>query len=199
MKDEQGTRHFVTDGKRLGAAWSRRMLLAGLGAAAAAPAFASAPSVLRGAGAYRALNIAVSRTGEKVNTVYWVDGEYIPEAVEAISYVLRDWREDAVKPIAHATLDVLAATHRMLDCTEPYDVISGYRTPKTNAMLRRQSGGVAKKSYHIKAMAVDLRLASRSVHQIAEAGLSLGAGGVGRYSRSNFVHLDSGPARSWGR
>jgi len=178
---------------------TRRGVLAGIAAAAATPAVASAPAILSGAGDFRALRIHVARTGEHINTVYWVDGAYVPEAVHAISYLLRDWREDAVKTIAPATLDVLAATHRLLDCTEPFEVISGYRTPKTNAMLRRRSGGVARNSYHIKAMAVDLRVASRSVRQIAGAAQSLRAGGVGRYSRSNFVHIDSGPVRDWGR
>lgn len=181
---------------------SRRALLGGLTAsvtmAAAAPAFAAVPSLLKGAGDYRSLSLVNDRTGEWLKTVYWVEGEYIPDAMEAINLILRDWREDAVHKIASKTIDILSATHDLLGCREPFEVVSGYRTPKTNAMLRRRSRGVAKNSYHIKGMAVDISMKSRSVSQISRAGLSLGAGGVGRYTRSHFVHLDSGPVRKWG-
>ena len=168
-------------------------LLAGATAALCTPALAL------GKGDFRKLSFVNSRTGEWLDSVYWVDGTYIPEAMEAVNVILRDWREDAVKPIAPATLDILAATHRLLDCAEPFEVVSGYRTARTNAMLRRTSRGVAKNSYHVRAMAVDIALKSRSVRQIARAARSLEAGGVGRYSASSFVHLDSGPVRDWGR
>ena len=89
--------------------------------------------------------------------------------------------------------------HRLLGCSEPFHIVSGYRSPKTNRMLMRQSRGVARNSYHLKGMAADIQLATRSVDQICSAALSLHAGGVGRYSRSEFVHVDSGPVRGWGR
>lgn len=165
----------------------------------ATPAFASAPAILIGAGNYRSLNIHVSRTGESINSVYWLEGHYISEALSQISYLLRDWREEEVKQIAPATLDIMAATHRMLECRDPFEVISAYRTAKTNAMLRSRSRAVARNSYHVKAMAVDLRIKSRSVRQVSGAALALNAGGVGKYSRAEFVHLDSGPVRDWGR
>lgn len=189
----------VSDDANGGLKLTRRTLCAGLVASVATPAFASAPAILSGRGKFRSLKLNIQRTGEKINTVYWIDGEYIPEAVDAISYILRDWRLDAVKPFAPATLDILSAAHRMLECPDPIEIISGYRTEQTNAMLRSRSRGVARNSYHIKAMAVDLRIPSRSVRQIAAAGKALSAGGVGAYSRSNFVHLDSGPVRDWGR
>ena len=96
------------------------------------------------------------------------------------------------------TIDILAATHNLLDVTEPYMLLSGYRSPETNAMLRRRSRGVAKNSRHINGEAADVRLGSRSVSQVYRAGLACHAGGVGRYSRSDFVHMDCGPVRSWG-
>jgi uncharacterized protein YcbK (DUF882 family) len=169
-----------------------------MGAVAAAPALAS-PSLLTGAGDVRTIRLENPRTGDRLNAVYWVEGEYIPEIMAEIDWLMRDWRVDSVKPIAHKTVDIMAAAHRLLDTTEPFTVYSGYRTPQTNRMLRGRSGGVARNSYHIKAMAADLHLRSRSVRQIAGAAQSLGAGGVGRYSRSDFVHMDSGPVRSWGR
>ena len=126
-------------------------------------------------------------------------GNYITEALQAIYHIMRDWREDLVHEISPRTIDILSATHRLLDCSEPLHILSGYRSPKTNALLRRQSRGVALNSYHIKGMAADIQLKTRSVEQISQVGLSLRAGGVGRYRRSEFVHLDSGPIRDWGR
>ena len=116
-----------------------------------------------------------------------------------IGEILRDWREEKVMRIDPRTIDIMAATHNLLDCTEPFEIVSGYRSRKTNAMLRRRSRGVARNSYHTKGMAVDLAMKTRSVRQIAGAALSLKAGGVGRYSRAKFTHLDSGPLRDWGR
>jgi uncharacterized protein YcbK (DUF882 family) len=180
---------------------TRRALLGGLisiPVLTAAPVFASAPALLKGAGKFRKLSLVNDRTGEWLNTVYWAEGEYIPEALEAINHILRDWREDKVCRMDPKAIDILAATHRLLEVEEPFEIISGYRTPRTNALLRRESRGVAKNSYHIKGMAVDVSMKSRSVKQISRAGLALAAGGVGRYSRSDFVHLDSGPVRKWG-
>jgi len=183
-----------------GAAVTRRTAIFGLASIAAtmaAPAAASAPALLRGSGDIRSLYVTNARTGEWVRTVYWVEGEYIPEALHAIDYLMRDWREDLVHTIAPRTIDILSATHRLLDCTEPFHLVSGYRSPRTNALLRRRGQGVARKSYHIKGMAADIQLKTRSVEQITLVGRSLGAGGVGRYNRSAFVHLDSGPIRNW--
>ncbi|HUF86415.1 MAG TPA: DUF882 domain-containing protein [Thermohalobaculum sp.] len=180
---------------------TRRALLGGLAslsAVAAAPALASAPAVLRGAGQFRKLAMVNDRTGEWLDTIYWADGGYIPEALKAVNHILRDWREDRARDMDPRLIDILAATHAKLECAEPFEVVSGYRTPQTNALLRRRSKAVAKNSYHIKGMAVDISMKSRSVAQISRAGLSLGAGGVGRYSRSEFVHLDCGPVRDWG-
>ncbi|MEM7178243.1 MAG: DUF882 domain-containing protein [Pseudomonadota bacterium] len=161
--------------------------------------FAAAPAVLKGAGDYRSVNLVNNRTQEWVRTVYWVEGGYIPEAMDAINVLLRDWRADEVKQIDPATIDIISATHCLLDCDEPFEVVSGYRNPQTNALLRRRSRGVARNSYHVRGMATDLKLKTRSVRQVARAAKSLDAGGVGVYSRSGFVHLDSGPVRSWGR
>lgn len=181
---------------------TRRVLLGGLTgmlALTAAPAFANAPALLKGAGDYRRLSLVNNKTGEWINSVYWIEGEYIPEVLEGLNYLLRDWREDKVCRMDSRTIDILAAAQHLLDSSEPFEVISGYRTKATNAMLRKRSRAVASNSYHIKGMAVDITMRTRSVNQITHAGLALGAGGVGKYSRSQFVHLDSGPQRKWGR
>ena len=122
---------------------SRRMFLGGAacGIAAASPALAAAPAILKKAGDFRGLSLVNSHTAERLNCVYWIEGEYVPEALEAFNYILRDWREDLVKPIDPQTIDIMAATHDLLDCSEPFSVVSGYRSPKTNAMLRGNSRG----------------------------------------------------------
>ena len=180
---------------------SRRALILGLAAssaAAAAPALAS-PSLLTGRGDIRRVRLESPHTGDRLDTVYWVEGEYVPEALAEIDRLMRDWRVDEVKPFSTRTVDIIAATQRLLDTGEAFKVFSGYRTPETNRMLRQKSRGVARHSYHDKAMAADLHLETRSVAQVARAAATLGAGGVGRYSRSDFVHLDCGPVRDWGR
>jgi uncharacterized protein YcbK (DUF882 family) len=184
------------------ATFSRRAVIRGALACAAvscaAPVLA-APSRLTGAGDIRTIRLFNPRTGDRLNSVYWVEGEYIPEVMAEIDWLMRDWRSDSVKPIARKTVDIIAATHRLLETSEPFTVYSGYRTPQTNRLLRSKSRGVARNSYHIKAMAADLHMEARSVSKIARAAQALGGGGVGRYSRSDFVHMDCGPVRSWGR
>ncbi len=138
------------------------------------------------------------RTGESIDTIYWIEGDYIDEALREINHFMRDWRNGKAVRIDNRTVDIMAASHRLLDVNEPYMLLSGYRSPETNAMLRSKSRGVARNSLHMQGQAADLRLASRSVSQMARAASACSAGGVGKYSRSNFVHMDCGPVRNWG-
>lgn len=179
---------------------SRRALLGAFAAApvVAAPTYANAFGFLRGAGDIRRLNMYNGRTGEAIDMIYWIEGNYIKDALAEITYFMRDWRTGSVKQIDARTVDIMAATHNLMDTSEPYTLISGYRSPETNAMLRRRSSGVAKNSRHLLGQAADLQLKSRSVDQMARAATVCAAGGVGRYTRSNFVHMDCGPVRSWG-
>ncbi len=181
--------------------FTRRGLLGAFAATAvtAAPTYAKAAGFLRGAGDIRRISMYSGRTGEMLDTIYWIEGEYITEALREINYFMRDWREDKVINIDTRTIDIVAATHALLDVNEPYLLLSGYRTPATNAMLRARSRGVAKNSLHMKGQANDVRLKNRSVNQIYRAAMACRAGGVGKYSRSNFVHMDCGQVRSWGR
>jgi uncharacterized protein YcbK (DUF882 family) len=180
---------------------SRRALLGAFASVAvtAAPVYANTFGLLRGAGDIRKVSMRSARTGESIEMVYWIEGEYIKDAMKEINHFMRDWREDASIRMDQRNFDIIAATHSLLDTTEPYLLLSGYRTPKTNAMLRSRSKAVARNSLHMQGMAADLRLGSRSVSQIARAGKACSSGGVGTYSRSNFVHLDCGDVRSWGR
>jgi uncharacterized protein YcbK (DUF882 family) len=175
---------------------SRRAVLgafAGFCAVAAAPVYGRAPGFLRGAGDIRRISMYSQRTGESVDTIYFANGRYVPEAMTEISYFMRDWRQNVVRTYDPRNIDILARTLQMMDTDEPYLMISGYRTPQTNRMLR----GAASHSYHMKAMAADVRLKSRSVKHISGAAFACNGGGVGIYGRSNFVHMDCGPIRSW--
>ena len=179
---------------------SRRGLLGAFAATAliAAPTYSNAFGVLKGAGDIRRIKMYSGRTGETLNSIYWIEGEYIPEVLKEINYFMRDWRSDEKTKIDPRNVDIMAAAHRLMDVNEPYMMLSGYRSPSTNAMLRSRSRGVAKNSLHMRGQAADLRLESRSVGQMAKAAAACASGGVGRYSRSNFVHMDCGPVRVWG-
>ena len=191
--------HTMTDISSTGI--SRRGILMAFAATtlAAAPTFGNATGFLRGGGDIRRLRMVSPRTGERIDTIYWIEGKYIREALKEISLFMRDWRTDQTRMIDHRTIDIMAASHNLLDATEPYTLLSGYRSPKTNAMLRSRSSGVAKNSRHLRGQAADLRLGSRSVSQMFRAAKACQGGGVGRYSGSNFVHMDCGPVRTWGR
>jgi uncharacterized protein YcbK (DUF882 family) len=180
---------------------TRRGLLAAFAATAvsAAPTFANAAGFLRGGGDIRRIKMYSGRTGERIDMIYWIEGNYIEDAVREVHHFMRDWRTNDVKSIDLRAIDIMAAAHNLMDASEPYMLLSGYRSPKTNAMLRSRSSGVAKNSLHLKGQAADLRLNSRSVNQMARAAAACKAGGVGRYSGSNFVHMDCGPVRTWGR
>ncbi len=180
--------------------FTRRGLLAVFTATAvtAAPYYANASGFLRRGGDIRRLSMYSGRTGERFDAVYWIDGNYVPEVLREISFFMRDWRNNEVKAIDTRCLDMMCAAHRLLDASEPYNLLSGYRSPATNRMLRARSRNVAQNSLHLTGKAADLRLRSRSVSQMSRAATALNAGGVGRYSRSDFVHMDCGPVRSWG-
>jgi uncharacterized protein YcbK (DUF882 family) len=163
----------------------------------AAPTFSNAFGLLRGAGDIRRIKMFSGRTGESIDTIYWIEGEYLKDALAEVSLFMRDWRTSETIGIDPRNLDIMAASQSLMDVDEPYMMLSGYRSAKTNAMLRSRSRKVAKNSLHIKGMAADLRLKSRSTSQMAAAAKSCNAGGVGRYSGSNFVHMDCGPVRLW--
>jgi uncharacterized protein YcbK (DUF882 family) len=181
--------------------FTRRGLLGAFAATSvvAAPTYSNAAGFLRGAGDVRRLRMFSGRTGERIDMIYWIEGDYLADSIKEINYFMRDWRTNDVKKINTRTLDIMAAAHNLMDVAEPYMLISGYRSPKTNAMLRSRSSGVARNSRHLRGEAADLRLSSRSVNQMYKAALACKGGGVGRYSKSNFVHMDCGPVRSWGR
>lgn len=146
----------------------------------------------------RSLSFYNSNTGEAIRQVYWTPREgYIRQSLKEISWALRDHHNDLVKSFDYNVLDQLYALQLQLDSRFPIHVISAYRSPATNDRLCESRRGVARNSYHIQAMALDVRLPNGRVSDLCRAARSLGAGGVGYYPRSNFVHIDSGPIRYW--
>ncbi|QID16824.1 DUF882 domain-containing protein [Nitrogeniibacter mangrovi] len=136
-------------------------------------------------------------TGERLSTVYRVDGRYQREALTRIAWLLRDFRTGKTHPMDPQLLDILHALS--LRCEgETFEVISGYRAPATNAMLARTTSGVARHSLHMEGRAIDVRLTGRATAQLRDAALALRRGGVGFYPDSDFVHLDTGRVRAWG-
>lgn len=180
---------------------TRRGLLGAFAATAvaAAPTYSNAAGFLRGGGDIRRIKMYSGRTGERIDMIYWIEGKYIADAVQEVNYFMRDWRTNDAYKMDLRTVDIMAAAHNLLDADEPYMLLSGYRSPKTNAMLRSRSRGVAKNSLHMRGQAADLTMKSRSVAQVARAAAVCRGGGVGSYSGSNFVHMDCGTVRSWGR
>lgn len=136
-------------------------------------------------------------TGEKLDAVYWEKGEYVPDALDAVNHVLRDFRTGDVHPIAPKLLDLLDHLSARVETGQPFEVISGYRSPRTNAMLHSRSHGVATHSLHMKGEAIDIRLADVDLSKLHKTALAMAVGGVGYYPGSDFVHVDIGRVRRW--
>ena len=147
--------------------------------------------------AERSLSLYNVHTAERLDVVYWRGG-YLPDGRTAIDRFMRDWRENAVLPIAEETLNILCALDRLTGTDERVQVLSGYRTPQTNEMLRRSGlAGVARDSLHMQGRAVDFHIPGVLVDELVGFARSLSAGGVGYYPRANFVHVDNGLVRNW--
>lgn len=176
----------------------RRLLLGGaclVGCATLSPieAFA-APRPIGG----RELSFVNLHTGEKLTAEYAHGGKYVPSALRAIEKLLRDHRSGDVHRIDPALLDQIHALRKKVGAKAPFHVISGYRSPQTNALMCETSSGVAVNSFHCKGQAIDVRLPGVALKQLRKAALSMKAGGVGYYPDDNFVHVDTGPVRRWG-
>ena len=145
----------------------------------------------------RSLAFRNLRTGELLDVVYWADGKYLPDATRAIARVMRDGRTDEVHSIDHGLVDLMTKLRSTLRSSQPIQVVCGYRSPETNEMLRETTEGVAANSLHMVGEAVDLRVIDRPLRYVHRVAVSLKAGGVGYYPRSNFVHVDVGRVRYW--
>ncbi|ATG73084.1 hypothetical protein CGX12_11210 [Zobellella denitrificans] len=175
----------------------RRRFLLGLGALGAA-ALLPLPAGASLSAPVRRLSLYNLHSGEKVTATFWEQGRYLDEGLGSFSRLMRDLRRDEAFPIDPRLFDQLFLLQQRLGRQGEIQVISGYRSPRTNALLHRQGKGVAKKSYHMLGQAIDLRLPGVPLAELNRAARQLGAGGVGYYPGSDFVHLDTGPVRSWG-
>jgi len=178
---------------------SRRRFLIGTGTLVAAAAITSRPVFAQSTTITpeRTLSFYNLNTGESLKTVYWAEGKYIPESLSDINHLLRDFRNDEIKPIDLTLLNLLHAITLQLDTSKPVQLISGYRSPSTNALLHSRSTGVAKHSLHMDGMAADIRIPGHGLRELHEVAVAMHGGGVGYYPQSDFVHVDVGPVRYW--
>ena len=145
----------------------------------------------------RVLTLYNTHTGERAQATYWADGEYVETEIARMNQLLRDHRSGQVFAIEPKLFDTLYDLQVLTGARADYHVISGYRSPATNAMLRRQGSGVAKESLHTHGKAIDIRLPGHDLRDLQRAALTLRAGGVGYYPQSDFIHLDTGHVRAW--
>lgn len=154
-------------------------------------------SALLPGSARRSLSFFNTHTGERIGLCYFKNGTYCPGAMEQINHILRDHRTGDIESMDPKLMDLLFTVNRRLGAGGPFHIISGYRSSRTNAMLRRQSSGVARFSYHMLGRAIDIRLPGCDTRKLRQACLDLKLGGVGYYPRSDFVHVDTGAFRTW--
>jgi uncharacterized protein YcbK (DUF882 family) len=145
----------------------------------------------------RVLRLYNTHTGEKLKSTFWAEGEFIPDAMKDINKVLRDHRNNKVAQMDPELLLLLTQLNDRLENNRELHIISGYRSPESNAKLHAASGGVAKRSLHMDAKAIDIRLPGKDLKMLHRAAMSLKGGGVGYYASSQFVHMDTGRVRYW--
>lgn len=182
--------------KSAGKGLSRRGFITALaGTTLAAVAF---PNIAKASvSTSRELSFHNTHTGEKLVISYYERGEYLSDALQGVNYLLRDHRTGDVHAIDTALLDQLYDLRMMFGTHKPFHIISGYRSPYTNALLNKKSSGVAKKSLHMQGCAIDIRIPGIDSKKLRNAAIAMRSGGVGYYQRSDFIHLDTGRVRSW--
>ena len=178
----------------------RRFLQLGLGATSALflPSAFAKSSSSRIIQAERKLSLLNLHTGEQLSATYWAEGQYQTSELKAINHILRDHRTGDAYRMDNDLLELLNALHKKVGGKEAFQIISAYRSPKTNAALSKKSSGVAKKSLHMQGKAIDIRLPGCQLSSLQKAAISCEAGGVGYYPKSDFIHIDTGRVRSWG-
>ena len=168
--------------------------IGGIGASILLPAHATppAPTVQT-----RRIAFVNTHTGDTFSAAYWANGNYVPDAMTAINQVMRDHRSGEVHAIDPRLLDQLHALNGLVEAAAPFQIISGYRSPVTNAALHEASGGVATRSLHMQGRAIDVRVRGVELPRLRDAALGMSAGGVGYYEASDFIHVDTGRVRRW--
>lgn len=175
----------------------RRSFLKSSVALASAMSLPALAKTAQAAPGERTLRLYNTHTGETVRSVFWAEGQFIPDALQDINKVLRDHRNNKIAPIDPQLLVLLNEVSAKFGDNQLVHVISGYRSPESNAMLHAHSSGVAKRSMHMDGKAIDIRLPGKDLAQLRKAAMSMRAGGVGYYPSSQFVHMDTGRVRYW--
>ncbi len=147
----------------------------------------------------RTIKLYNTHTGEHLKATYWAKDHFVESEIEKLNHFLRDFRTGDVKSFDIKLFDLLYAINLIRDTNRPFQVLSGYRSPKTNKMLRKKSEGVAKNSFHLKAQAIDINLPGTELRDLKKLAHFLRRGGVGYYPKSGFMHIDTGPIRYWQR
>lgn len=164
--------------------------IAGVATAAASSAALALPNLRR-------LALVNTHTGDAYNDAYWTAGDYVPHALGAIAHVMRDHRSGEERAIDPRLLDLLHDLHASVGASAPYQIISGYRSPATNAALHAQTNGVASRSLHMDGRAIDIRISGIDLPRLRDAAIHMRRGGVGFYPDSDFIHVDTGRVRTW--
>jgi uncharacterized protein YcbK (DUF882 family) len=175
----------------------RRFLVRASVACGAFGALAGLPGRAATAGEPRSLRFVHTHTGEKLTAPYFDGSSYSEACLGNVNQLLRDWRTGEIHPIDPRLLDVLYDLQALTGRDATYEVICGYRSPATNAMLRRNSSGVAEHSQHLLGKAIDVRLTGYPSATLAEQARTLSRGGVGYYEKHDFIHVDTGRVRFW--
>lgn len=145
----------------------------------------------------RKIFLANPNTGETFHDIYWLNGDYVPESLKRIDYLMRDHTTGEIQDIAPELIDLLARLRQKVGFVKPIHINSGYRSPRTNAAERRYNRHVARNSFHMQGMAVDITVPGFNLSKLRRAAIDMRAGGVGTYPDAHFIHLDVGPVRVW--
>jgi uncharacterized protein YcbK (DUF882 family) len=182
--------------KAAGSAVFNGAVVSGIGASILLPAQATTPAP-RASAEVRQLSFVNTHTGDAFADAYWEGGNYVPDAMAAINHVMRDHRSGETHAIDPRLLDQLHALKGLVSASAPFQIISGYRSPVTNATLHEHSSGVATRSLHMDGRAIDIRVRGVDLPRLRDAALGMSAGGVGYYEASDFIHVDTGRVRRW--
>lgn len=176
---------------------NRRKLLGGMVGVAAISALPPLHEAMATLGNNRSVSLYDPSRMTSLDVTYFQDGWYSPDALAQINFFMRDRRNDQIMQMDPQLVDLMCAVQSQFGAQLPIHLVSGYRSPATNAYLAARSGRVAQNSYHMYGRAADIRIPGVSLAGLRQTALALQGGGVGYYPSSDFVHIDNGPVRNW--
>lgn len=195
-----GVEHRTAQNSDYSGVERRAFLRAGLGVMAGAATSLMLPAPVKAMVSYerdRSLELYNIHTREHLKTTYWAEGEYISDGLESINHILRDRRNGEIAQMDTGLLELLHDLHSVMGRNKAFEVISGYRSPKSNSSMSKNSSNVAKRSLHMRGMAIDIRMPGTNLASLRKAALLMKKGGVGYYPKDGFIHVDTGRVRFW--